>query len=680
MAQVGRDVFVGKVVGLAVPGLRLELGVVDASRPGVAEGISKLLFRSIADARASVGGHLPDWLVGDVERNYISAEKVRTLWAPYGLRFCVLKDAAEIVGTVHLTRTHETIFTVDRSTCNVAAADFPGFKPERFHHMVNLSVLHELRRARIASAMIDGIVQHFRDQLDGDGLWVRADPPWHAGLDGLGFTHDPSRDIFLPEDAERTGSLSHAELNARYACGCPLPGTEPFDPDALARRPERMAREKLQYLSFTRSFTVARAASTRVAARASNGAGAIATEVAVAVAGGRVAREAVVLAPESTSGVASLMREANEHDVGVVVRGREQSTARLSAAARGLVLSTEKLTGVVAEDETSVTVRAGTTWSELVRALGKGTLPPVVPGWMRATVGGTLATGGIGKGSVKNGLLLDHVEELVVVTGEGRVVRTTHAQAGWLHDAVLGGLGQVGVVTEVKLARSTTPTPREVAVYIAEVPELGDALVRVAVAEDTWHATAFVDPRSRVWRVVQVIGTGVEPPTPVLPGARCVALTPTATYLEAARPPPPPGTTYLQVLVYAGALDAWLGRVHDALPNAEVQVLPVRNVRPRGPRPGSLVAMPGIPPGQLAMAVLVSATSSPADVAGLAGLANAGRMLGVKSLFGGAETMPDSARAWEQELGEVRFEQLRLAQGLSDPRGVLRRTWAAALR
>ncbi len=671
--------FVGKVVALEVPGLRLELGVVDPSRPGVAEGISKLLFRSIADARASAGGHLPDWLVTDVERNYISPDKVRTLWAPFGLRFCVLRDASEIVGTVHVTRTHETIFTVDRNTCNVAASDFPGRKPERFHHMVNLSVLHELRRARIASAMLDGVVQHFRDQLDGDGLWVRADPPWHAGLDGLGFTHDPSRDSFLPQDAEPTGSLSHAELNARYACDCPLPGTEPFDPEALARRPERMAREKLQYLSFTRSFRVTRAASARARPRASNGAGAIATAVAVAVATGRVDSEAVVLVPESTSGVASLLREASEHDVGVVVRGREQSTARLSAAERGLVLSTEKLTGIVAEDETSVTVRAGTTWSDLVRALGKGALPPVVPGWMRASVGGTLSTGGIGKGSVKNGLLVDHVEELVVVTGDGRVVTATRTQAAWLYDAVLGGLGQVGVVTEVTLARSPLPAPREVAVYIAEVPELGDALARVASAEETWHATAFIEPSSRTWRVVQVIATGAEPPTPVIRGARCVALTPTSAYLEAARPPPPHGTTFLQVLVYGGALDAWLGRVHDALPNAEVQVLPVRNVRSRATRPGSLVAMPGIPAGQLAMAVLVSATSAPGDRAALAGLANAGRMLGVKSLFGGVDAMPDGHRAWEQELGEVRLAQFMLARSLSDPRGVLTRTWAAPL-
>src|SRR4051812_49014666 len=162
--------------------------------PGAAEGVSRLLVRSIQDARATRDGHLPDWLVDDIEQNYISPEKVRTLWAPTGHRFAVMKES-EIIATIHLARDHDTIFTVNREILNVSARHHVGFKPERHHHVVNISVKHELRRARVATVMLDGIIRHFRDRFEGDGLWVRADPPWHPGLVGIGFVHDPRRDI-----------------------------------------------------------------------------------------------------------------------------------------------------------------------------------------------------------------------------------------------------------------------------------------------------------------------------------------------------------------------------------------------------------------------------------------------------------------------------------------------------
>src|SRR5436190_24275189 len=119
-----RAAFVGEPVTIASPLGPLLLGIVDASFPGVAAGISRLLFRSIGDARSSHGGHLPEWLVDDIERNYISPEKVATLWAPFGHRFVVLY-ANEIVGTVHITKDHDTIFTIDRERINVSARDYP---------------------------------------------------------------------------------------------------------------------------------------------------------------------------------------------------------------------------------------------------------------------------------------------------------------------------------------------------------------------------------------------------------------------------------------------------------------------------------------------------------------------------------------------------------------------------
>lgn len=642
MATSLRAAFVGKVVPLRVGSLRLELGVVDADHPGVAEGISRLLFRSIGDARASLGGHLPDWLVADVERNYISPAKVRSLWAPFGHRFCVMHDGA-IVGTVHLTKQSDTIFTVDRDTCNVSAARFPGFKPERHHHMVNLSVLHELRRARIGSAMIDGIVASFRELFDGDGIWVRADPPWHAGLVGLGFVHDPSRDMFLPESAERTSGLSHAELNARYACDCT--SASPFDPEALARRPARMQRDKLQYVSFTRPFD-ARVAST-----------------------GRRPQPATSAA---VTEVARTLRDASSRGARVIVRGRDQSTAALARGDDGLVLATSSLDAPITHDGAVVTVSGGTTWGRLVRELvPAGLVPKVVPGWLAASVGGTLASGGIGKGSIASGLAVDHALELVVVTGDGRVVRTTPTQAGWLHEAALGGLGHVGVVVEAKLALRRAP--QEVAVFVAETPDVLGSLGAIGTSTGTWHATAFLDERG-AWKVVQVLEADGQP-EPAVAGARCVALTKTLAYLEATRPAPPEGTRTLQVALPWGRAGAWLDVARElaSAVGASLQAMPVRRARRRPA--GALVDLPGGEAGELVAIALLSLP--PGRDLDLVVLRDAALALGGTNLLGGA--LPEDERAWDAHLG-ARREAFETARTLADPRGVLTRPWSPRRR
>ncbi len=300
----------------------LEIGVVDPNAPGVAEGISALLTRSIHDARASVGGHLPDWLVEDIKRNYTSASKVRTLWAATGHRFAVVRGD-EIVATLHVAREHDTIFTVNREVINVKAREYPGFKPDRYHHVVNISTKHELRRTRVAHQLLKAICHDFREWFAGDGLWFRADPPWHSGLLGLGFVHDPRGDIFLSAEAERTAGLPHAAFNQRYACAC-QPQT--------AEHQALMATNKLQYVSMLRPF---RARGSRIL--------------------------------EVTPG--------------------------------------------------AVVVEAGATWAQVLDASPPGAVPFVVPAWLGATVGGTLATRTFGKGSFISGFLEDHVQATRVENG-----------------------------------------------------------------------------------------------------------------------------------------------------------------------------------------------------------------------------------------------------------------------
>ncbi len=247
-ALLGKSVTVDSEIG------PLQIGIVNVDFPGVAEAISTLLIRSISDARQSNSrpGHLPDHLVEDVIRQYISPEKVKTFWRYHGHRFAVMNSKGEIVGTMLLGIDKETLIYLNRWKNNVPASEHPGVKPAGYHQMMNLSVRHELRRSKIASVMLDTITRHFRHLFNGKGIWMRADPPWHDKLAGLGFKHDPSMDSFLPENVESTLGLPHSQYNAQFRCSCHT--DHPENPSALVAREAKAASQKLQYFSFTRDF------------------------------------------------------------------------------------------------------------------------------------------------------------------------------------------------------------------------------------------------------------------------------------------------------------------------------------------------------------------------------------------------------------------------------------------
>jgi FAD/FMN-containing dehydrogenase len=661
-----REAFVGKHVRIACPLGEILLGVVAPSFPGVAEGISRLLVRSIQDARATRGGHLPDWLVDDVERNYISPGKVRTLWASTGHRFAALYGG-EIIGTIHVARDHDTILTIDRHRNNVSSRDYPGFKPDRHHHVVNISVKHELRRARLGTAMVDGIVEHFRALFDGDGLWVRADPPWHAGLVGLGFVHDPSMDIFLPPEVERTAGLPHAEFNRLYACDCRHPS--PARPDALGERAHAMAEKKLQYVSFTRPFEPARSVSARGPGRRLVGEDLVTKDSVVLERYARdwgrviVRRPAAVARPSDPDAVAAIMRRASEERTPVTVRGGGYSVEGQSLG-DGLVMSTESLSRIVSVASDRVTVQGGVTWEALVRELTpRGLCPPVLTGWPRATVGGTLSTGGFSKGSHRHGLQIDHVLSLVVVTGDGRVVSCSSARGGWLYEAALGGLGRFGVVVEATLPLVAAPRVLHVSRTNVAGTALAGALEAAAAEPATYHVTSYRDPTADRFVVVTASADARAGASPV----------PFEDYAAPRRPRDPPGECeWLVLFVPSGALapllDASRRRLDFSAGDA-LQVIPVRKQRTRS---ASLLQTVDVADGTLVHGVSVTRElrGRPRDAlrADLDALCDLALGLGAKRSPSGA--LPRTDAEWRAHLGP-NLDAIERAKRIADPAGVL---------
>jgi cytokinin dehydrogenase len=186
-------------------------------------------------------------------------------------------------------------------------------------------------------------------------------------------------------------------------------------------------------------------------------------------------RPVAVLRPGSIDDVARMLRFAGRHDLRVVGRGTGHTTfgQSLHEAAISFDLTTLDAIGPI-EHGDRITVGAGCRWRDVLAAtLAAGLMPPVLPDYIGQTVGGTLAVGGIGAMSFRDGAQIDHVESLVAVTGDGVVVECSPRRNRELFEMVLAGQGQVAVVVEATLR--LVPAPATVRVYDLLYPDL-DAL------------------------------------------------------------------------------------------------------------------------------------------------------------------------------------------------------------
>ena len=73
-----------------------------------------------------------------------------------------------------------------------------------------------------------------------------------------------------------------------------------------------------------------------------------------------------------------------------------------------------------------------------------------------ASQGGVFAGPRSGNGSL--GLQVDHVQELEVVTGDGQIVSCSDERNSDLFNAMLGGLGQCGIITKIVMRLMAAPT------------------------------------------------------------------------------------------------------------------------------------------------------------------------------------------------------------------------------
>jgi FAD/FMN-containing dehydrogenase len=165
-----------------------------------------------------------------------------------------------------------------------------------------------------------------------------------------------------------------------------------------------------------------------------------------------------VLRPGSVADVVTLVRYAARHGLQVAMRGQGHSTYGQSQVAAGVVIDSRTLDTIHEIRPDRAVVDAGATWYDLVRAtLARGLTPPVLTDYVELSVGGTLSVGGIGGTTWRYGLQVDTALELEVVTGTGELVRCSASRHSALFHAVLGGLGQFGIVVRATVALVPAP-------------------------------------------------------------------------------------------------------------------------------------------------------------------------------------------------------------------------------
>lgn len=175
------------------------------------------------------------------------------------------------------------------------------------------------------------------------------------------------------------------------------------------------------------------------------------------------------LAPSSREELAEALRAASSAGTRVdVVGGGTRSRIGRPGAAGELALHTTGLARVVAHEpeDLTLTVEAGMPASEAAAvAASAGQAWPQAELRPGSTVGGVLATAASSRARLRSGAVRDSVLQLVVATGDGRIVtsggRTVKGVSGFdLPRLAVGSLGTLGVIVQVTLKLWPVPAAR----------------------------------------------------------------------------------------------------------------------------------------------------------------------------------------------------------------------------
>jgi len=200
--------------------------------------------------------------------------------------------------------------------------------------------------------------------------------------------------------------------------------------------------------------------------------------------------------PENTEQITEVLDMARRAGVAVVARGAGCRYGDAAILPEGAWLDLSKMSEVLAFDPESgvVDVEPGVTVEQLWRhTLADGWWPPVVTGTMEPSIGGCLAMNVHGKNNWARGTIGDHCLEFDLLTPDGGLRKLSREAEPELFHAVIGGFGQLGLVTRARLQLKRIYSGLTEAKAVA-APDLGGLMTRLDDAKDEWeYVVGWID-------------------------------------------------------------------------------------------------------------------------------------------------------------------------------------------
>jgi FAD/FMN-containing dehydrogenase/ferredoxin len=161
-----------------------------------------------------------------------------------------------------------------------------------------------------------------------------------------------------------------------------------------------------------------------------------------------------VVQPLSVDALSSVMRRAAEEGLTIIPRGAASSPFGGSVpVVGGLVVDMSRMDRIIDVDAAgaTVTVEAGARWADIDNEVyAHGLRVSTCPSSKFSTVGGWIATGGLGLNSYSRGHLSRSVLAVEVVSPDGELRRFSQADPEF--KAVFGSEGQLGVIASATLS------------------------------------------------------------------------------------------------------------------------------------------------------------------------------------------------------------------------------------
>jgi decaprenylphospho-beta-D-ribofuranose 2-oxidase len=172
--------------------------------------------------------------------------------------------------------------------------------------------------------------------------------------------------------------------------------------------------------------------------------------------------EADIAYPSHVEDLPKLLQHVRRQGKSVTLRGAGFSYADEITNRGGIIINLSRMNRILNWDPTNgqLTVEPGVNFEQaLLRILPDGWIVPAVPGIKGVTMAGAVSNNVHGKNGWRAGNFGDAVISFTLLTSDGGQQTCTRANHPELFRAVIGGLGLLGILTQVTLQCQRIPSP-----------------------------------------------------------------------------------------------------------------------------------------------------------------------------------------------------------------------------